>query len=123
MAPIPLVEVISFSTEHPVNRVSNIIKNCGKWTIPVKNVSAARGKEITEIQAEFKVPLCRIDAIDIGNFWSSVNYKQDTENSGGPFLSWICIGFGSFRISGLGVFRISQISFENIYETYLPFCF
>ena len=72
MAPIPLVEVISFSYEHPVNRVSNIMKNCGKWTIPVKNVSAARGKEITEIQAEFKVPLCRIDAIDIGNFWSSV---------------------------------------------------
>ena len=72
MAPIPLVEVISFSTEHPVNRVSNIMKNCGKWTIPVKNVSAARGKEITEIQAEFKVPLCRIEAIDIGNFWSSV---------------------------------------------------
>ena len=72
MAPIPLVEVISFSTEHPVNRVSNIMTNCGKWTIPVKNVSAVRGKEITEIQAEFKVPLCRIEAIDIGNFWSSV---------------------------------------------------
>ena len=48
------------------------MKNCGKWTIPVKNVSAIRGKEITEIQAEFKVPLCKIEAIDIGNFWSSV---------------------------------------------------
>ena len=70
MAQIPLQEVISFSTEHPVNRVSNILKGCGKWTNPVRNVSA-RGKEVTEIQAEFKVPLCKIEAIDIGNFWSS----------------------------------------------------
>ena len=72
MASIPIIEVISFSTEHSVNRVSNIVKNCGKWTIPVKNVSAIRGNEITEIQAEFKIPSCKIEAIDIGNFWSSV---------------------------------------------------
>ena len=70
MSKIALVEVISFSTEHPVNRVSNLLKGLGKWTNPVKNVSA-KGKEVTIIQAEFKIPLCKIEAINIGNCWSS----------------------------------------------------
>jgi hypothetical protein len=61
MTTIPLLEVISFSTEHPVNLVNNLIKGLGKWTNPVKNVSAVKGQEITEIEAEFRLPLCKIE--------------------------------------------------------------
>ena len=62
MTTIPILEVISFSTEHSINKVQNIVKNTGKWTNQTKNVSL-RGKEIYEIQAEFKLPKCKIEAI------------------------------------------------------------
>ena len=70
MTTIPILEVISFSTEHSINKVQNIVKNTGKWTNQTKNVSL-RGKEIYEIQAEFKLPKCKIEAIDLGNCWSA----------------------------------------------------
>ena len=62
MTTIPILEVISFSTEHSINKVQNIVKNTGKWTNQTKNV-LLRGKEIYEIQAEFKLPKCKIEAI------------------------------------------------------------
>ena len=72
MSPLPITEVISFTTEHPVHKVNNIVRGSGRWTSSVKNVSnAAKGQEVTEIHAEFKLPLCFIEAVDIGNFWSS----------------------------------------------------
>lgn len=73
MATIPFTEVISFSSEHSVNKVNNLIKGQGKWTTPFKNVSslAKGGNEILEIEAEFKMPTCKIEAIDIGNFWTA----------------------------------------------------
>ena len=70
MTTIPILEVISFSTEHHINKVQNLVKNSGKWTNQTKNVSL-RGKEIYEIQAEFKLPKCKIEAIDLGNCWSA----------------------------------------------------
>ena len=70
MSKIPILEVISFSTEHNINKVQNIVKNTGKWTNQTKNV-CLRGKEIYEITAEFKLPMCKIEAIDLGNFWSA----------------------------------------------------
>ena len=83
MSAIPILEVISFSIEHPVNKVSNLLKqNGGKWTNPLKNVATlAKGREVTEIEAEFKLPLCKIEAIDVGNFWTA-NLDLEVGRSG-----------------------------------------
>ncbi len=71
MSTIPLLETISFTTEHTSYKVSNLVKGMGKWTIPVKNVVAVKGSEITKIEAEFKLPPCSIEAIDVGNCWTA----------------------------------------------------
>ena len=72
MSSIPILEVVSFSTEHSTHRITNLIKGIGKWTIPIKNVSAIRGQEITDLEAEFRLPPCQIEALDIGNFWTAI---------------------------------------------------
>ena len=87
MSKIPILEVISFSTEHNINKVQNIVKNSGKWTNQIKNVSL-RGKEIYEITAEFKLPMCKIEAIDLGNFWSA-NVELQIGRSGESISSRI----------------------------------
>ena len=72
MSSIPILEVVSFSTEHSTHRITNLIKGTGKWTIPIKNISASRGQEITDLEAEFRLPPCQIEALDIGNFWTAI---------------------------------------------------
>ena len=72
MSSIPILEVVSFSTEHSTHRITNLIKGTGKWTIPIKNVSAIRGQEITDLEAEFRLPPCQIEALDVGNFWTAI---------------------------------------------------
>ena len=73
MATIPILEVISFSHEHSVHKVSNLIKGCGKWTIPKKNLSVtSRNEEISDLEVEFKLPPCSIEALEIGNHWTAM---------------------------------------------------
>ena len=72
MATIPILEVISFSHEHSIHKVSNLMKGAGKWTTPMRNISAKKGQEITELEAEFRLPPCYIEALEIGNYWTAI---------------------------------------------------
>ncbi len=65
MSVIPFTGIVSFSTEHPLNRVQNLLPgNSGKWTCP---------SMFTEkfIDVELSLPPCFIEGLDVGNFGSS----------------------------------------------------
>ena len=99
MSSIPILEVVSFSTEHSTHRITNLIKGTGKWTIPIKNISASRGQEITDLEAEFRLPPCQIEALDIGNFWTaicdthSLFYKKRSKNMFSLDFDFLCTCF------------------------------
>ena len=57
-------DIISFSAEHPQNKVQNLLKT-GKWTSP-KNFPEAT------IDVELSLPPCYIKSLDVGNHWSAV---------------------------------------------------
>ena len=60
-------DIISFSAEHPQNKVQNLLKTgkTGKWTSP-KNFPE------TTIDVELSLPPCYIKSLDVGNHWSAV---------------------------------------------------
>lgn len=60
-------DIISFSAEHPTNKVQNLLKTgkTGKWTSPKHHPEAT-------IDVELSLPPCYIKSLDIGNHWTAV---------------------------------------------------
>ncbi len=77
MSVIPFTEVVSFSAEHPVNRVRNLLPgHSGKWSCP----SSFSEKSI---EVELGLPPCYIEGIDVGNF-GSVSLEVQVHRSSEP---------------------------------------
>ena len=60
-------DIISFSAEHPQNRVQNLLKTgkTGKWTSPKHHPEPI-------IDVELSLPPCYIKSLDVGNHWTAV---------------------------------------------------
>ena len=60
-------DIISFSAEHPQNRVQNLLKTgkTGKWTSPKHHPEPT-------IDVELSLPPCYIKSLDVGNHWTAV---------------------------------------------------
>ena len=70
MAIIPYTGIVTFSAEHPQNRVKNLIKSAanstsgGKWTTPKDYLEKT-------VEVELSIPPSYIEALDIGNCGSA----------------------------------------------------
>jgi len=60
-------DIISFSAEHPQNKVQNLLKTgkTGKWTSPKHHPEPI-------IDVELSLPPCYIKSLDVGNHWTAV---------------------------------------------------
>ena len=77
MSVIHFTEVVSFSAEHPANRVRNLLPgHSGKWSCP----SSFSEKSI---EVELGLPPCYIEGIDVGNF-GSVSLEVQVHRSSEP---------------------------------------
>lgn len=82
---IPFRDIVTFSAEHPQNKVKNLLKpGSGKWTSP-------KGHEEVYIDVELSLPSCYIKSLDIGNMWShsvdiEVGRADEPSNKREPLL-------------------------------------
>ncbi len=65
MGVIPILEVVAFSDCDPAHPASNLLKPTGgRW-------ATARGAHLDRVEAELRIPPSRVEAVDLGNFWSA----------------------------------------------------
>lgn len=65
MAALPILDIVSFSTEHTVHKLANLVGRKGRWTTPPNG-----GLEVLE--AEFRIPEnSLIEGLDVGNYYSA----------------------------------------------------
>ncbi len=77
MSVIPFTGVVSFSAEHPNNRVRNLLSGgSGKWSCPASYPEKS-------MEVELSLPPCYIEGLDIGNF-GSANLEVQVNRSTDP---------------------------------------